>query len=125
VLEFMNEKKHRAKKEYVCNICGWTIHAGEMYYRCAAKQDGELLDYCQHIHCRNMSVEYCNEQGESEYDRDTIDDYLHERYCSECEHGYSHETDEDYEECDFSVFECPKLIKRFSDKEETNDGCKG
>lgn len=122
MLEFMTERMHKAKKEYVCDICGWAIHKGEPYYRYAAKYEGKMLDYCHHIHCRNMSVEYCNEQGESEYDTDSITEYIQEKYCNECKHGYSHELDEGYEECDFSIFECPKLLKRFSNKEETSNG---
>lgn len=111
MLEFMSERKHTAQKEYTCDICGWAIHKGEQYYRYAAKYEGEMLDYCHHVHCRNMSVEYCEEQGENEYDTGNIADYLYDRFCCDCIHGANEESD-----CEFSAYECPKLIERFSER---------
>lgn len=87
-----------------------------------------FLDICQHLHCNAMAKEYCLKEGEDEYYSDCVADYLNDHYCLECERYCANAPEDDgqekWEECDFSVFECPKLIKQFSDEEETDNGSK-
>lgn len=126
MLEFFNERIHTAKKEHMCDVCGWVINAGERYIRSSGKYDGYFYDVCQHLHCNAMAKEYCLKEGENEYDSDCVADYLNDHYCLNCERhiGNAPEDDAEYEkwdECDFSVFECPKLKSKFI-KEDKNDG---
>ncbi len=121
MMEFYNSKKYKAKKEHICEMCGSVIHIGENYYRQSGKFDGEFFDRSLHTHCNNMMQDFCY-NVDNEFSWEQITDYIQDNYCNECEHAACNDDQEDWEECDFYVTECPKLIKQFSDEEEKDNG---
>lgn len=123
MMEFYNESKHKSRKERTCELCGCVINVGDNYYSERGKFEGEFFSRCLHVHCHNMEREYC-EEVDNEFAWDDITEYIQDKYCRDCEHSACNDQAEDWEECDFYVTECPKLIKQFSDKEETDNGSK-
>ena len=121
MIEFFNSQKCTAEKEHTCEMCGCVIHIGEKYYRQSGKFDGEFFDRSLHVHCKNMMDDFCN-NVDNEFCWEQITDYIQEKYCDECEHSACNDDQDDWEECDFYVTECPKLMKLFSDKEEKDNG---
>lgn len=70
-----------------------------------------------HVHCHNMESEYCDEV-DNEFSWDEITDYIQDKYCRDCEHSPLNDQLENWEECDYYITNCPKLIKLFSDMED-------
>lgn len=125
MMEFWSERIHTAAKEHKCDMCGLVINKGERYYRSAGKYDGQFYNICQHIHCRNMAEEYCRQKVEDEYDTDSVSDYISDYYCHDCERYIDNAPEddaeyEDWSECDFSIFECPKLKSKFNKEDKSN-----
>lgn len=51
--EFFSERVSKARKPRRCCECGLTIRAGQMYWSCTGKWDGEIDSFSQHIECRD------------------------------------------------------------------------
>ena len=112
MLEFWNSTTPKARKDYTCGLCGWTILKGEKYHRWCGKYDGDMFDDKQHLTCRNIINAYCSAIGEGEYDNDEISDWLHEQYCFDCKY---HEDDD----CEFpNPLNCPLIRQHFVEKGE-------
>ena len=104
MMEFYTEKMVKARKDHICHLCGDEITKGAEYFRESGKFDGDFFDRCTCPDCYTHRNEYCSEV-ENEYDDWAVHDYLCEEYCqSIC-------TDEEREDCEQSVWHCPKLKK--------------
>lgn len=108
-MDFYNSRKHIAKKEHICEMCGEKINVGEKYYRQSGKFDGEFFDRKLHIHCGNMMEEFCGEV-DNVFSWDEVTDYIQDNYCFDCKGK------EYLEECDLNVTSCPKIKKLFSER---------
>ena len=116
-MEFYNSCKHKSRKIRFCELCGHVINAGDYYYSERRKYNGEFFSRDLHTHCYNMESEFCCEVN-NEFAWYEITDYIRENYCRDCKHYPYNYQNEKWGECDYAVTECPKLIKRFSDKED-------
>ena len=115
-MEFYSESKHKSQKKRSCELCGHSINVGDYYYSERGKFEGEFFSRDMHVHCHNMESEYCDEV-DNEFSWDAITDYIQDKYCRDCEHSPLNDQLENWEECDYYITNCPKLIKQFSDKE--------
>lgn len=115
MMEFFNESKHTARKAYECEMCCRDINPGEQYYEERGKYEGEFFDRKMHVHCHKMEAEFCSEV-DNEFTWWQIMDYIQEKYCSDCEHAACNDDLEGWEECDTSIFDCPKIREIFGDK---------
>lgn len=84
MLEFTRTEQHRARRDYVCHLCGKTIRAGAEYIYEVSKYDGRLNDYRRHIHCDALLNAWAYKTGADEYEDSEIGTYLHDVVCSSC-----------------------------------------
>jgi len=84
MLEFYKSTSPKARKEYKCDLCNQLIHKDEVYYRYSGKYDGEMFDYKYHLACQTLINAYCDENDDTEYDNDSIQDWLHDKFCFDC-----------------------------------------
>lgn len=115
MLEFYTSRFPKARKIHKCDLCGGTINVGEKYHRYSGKYDGDMFDDKYHIHCQNMIQSYCLEQNDTEYDNWSVQDWLHDQYCVECEH-YQKDT------CCTTEYRCEAIINHYRSSEEVTDG---
>lgn len=99
-------------------MCGDVINIGDYYYSERGKFNGKFFNRNMHVHCHNMEIEYVNEV-DNEFSWGEIIDYVQDRYCRKCEHSANNDYIENWEECDFSVTDCPRIIKQFSEEKES------
>lgn len=111
MLEFHTSRLLSAKKIHKCSLCGGTINVGEKYNRFSGKYDGDMFDDKYHVACQNMIQSYCLDQNDTEYDNWSVADWLHDKYCVECEH-YKNDT------CSTSELRCQKIINDYTSSEE-------
>lgn len=112
MLEFYKSATPKARKEYICDLCGQKILKGETYHRYSGKYNGDMFDDKQHLTCRNIINAYCSAIGENEYDDDSISDWLHDKYCFDCKHY-------DEDDCEHPcVLDCPLIREHFIEKGE-------
>lgn len=111
MLEFTKEAHRKARKEYVCDICGGTITTGKEYVRYSGKYDGEFFDYKYHAECHEVINAYLRETGECEYDEESISEWLNEAVCCNlCDI-------ETRDDCFHSAFNCEKVLARLGIKQ--------
>ena len=110
MLEFYNSTQPKARKEYKCDLCDQTIHKGEIYNRHSGKYNGDMFDDKYHLTCKNIIDAYCDAQGEGEYNNDSIQEWLHDTHCLDCEH-YENDV------CTFTELCCPFIQKHYGSKE--------
>lgn len=65
--DFFSLKTVTARKSHICTQCLSTISIGEKYSRAAGKFDGCMVDYCEHLDCREAWVAH-NEHVGRRYD---------------------------------------------------------
>ena len=118
-MEFYSESKHKSQKKRSCELCGHSINVGDYYYSERGKVEGEFFSRDMHVHCQNMESEYCDEV-DNEFAWDTITDYIQDKYCRYCEHSPLNDQLENWEECDYYITNCPKLMEQFSDMGDDN-----
>lgn len=113
MLEFWNNRHHKARKKHVCDMCGLEILPGQTYQRYSGKYDGEMFDckYC--LDCEKVIDAYCS-QVDNEYSDDEIHEWLQEEFCSECIHGWHRE--DALDDCTFSEFHCPFILEKLPDR---------
>lgn len=119
MLEFSNQSNRIARKEHKCDLCGEVIRVGEKYSRYAGKYDGQMFDYKHHLLCLEMISEYCLWAEDNEYTEDDVIDWLMETVCYNCEHSWHGDGKDD---CETSIFLCPKVVERFSAKDGDTNG---
>lgn len=103
MLDFYNLQKPKARKEYKCDLCSNPIHKGEIYIRYSGKYDGEMFNDKYHLNCKKIIDTYCNEVSR-EYNSDSIQEWLHDKYCCGCE---------EYENCCMLELHCPNIMKNY------------
>ena len=114
MLDFYNSKYVKAKKCHICDLCGGLIQKGEVYHRYAGKYDGDFFDDKFHKDCQKIISQYCEENNESEYDNDSIQDWLHDKYCHECKHDEYNGGD-----CEeVNLLLCPIIRKHYEERVE-------
>lgn len=119
MLDFFNQSFPTARKEHKCSLCGGIVCIGEKYSRYSGKYDGEMFDMKHHLMCREIICRFCDDTDSCEYTDDEVIDWVQERVCYECEHSWHGDGKDD---CDTSLFECPKVIERFSVKDGDGNG---
>ena len=67
-----------------------------------------MFDLKYHQTCQKIIAAYCEESSEVEYDKDSIYDWLHDKYCYDCK--YHEDKDNDCVEYPLS---CPQIRKHF------------
>ena len=105
--DFVTEKTVTARKPHRCYLCNKEINAEEeavIYSGCYKRRMFRLYF---HSHCSNMTIDFCNEEGESEFDKDLVNDWLAEQFCRLCDQ-------ENDESCPYSRPSlCPIVIDSF------------
>lgn len=54
VIEIISEKDRKARKPHICDYCGGTIEAGEVYNHCVIKGD-DIYTWDAHIVCKSVA----------------------------------------------------------------------
>ncbi len=85
MMEFYEQKEHRARKPHKCEMCGGEIKPGELYSCETGKWDGDFFVRKMHPECVAVLNEYCAEV-DNEFDYDSIAEYWREHYCERCVH---------------------------------------
>lgn len=49
--EFLKKEKRKAKKNYFCSECGFTINSGDFYHYIAGKWDGDMRFFRRCLLC--------------------------------------------------------------------------
>ena len=111
MLEFYNSTLQKARKEYACDLCNQTIRKGEIYNRHSGKYDGQMFDDKYHLTCQRIIKTYCSMMGEREYNNDSVQDWLHDTYCYDCEHYKN-------DDCEAFELNCPEIQKRYKQEEK-------
>ena len=119
MLEFFNQSYRTARKEHKCSLCDGVIYIGEKYSRYAGKYDGQMFDHKHHLLCLEIINQYCLWAEDNEYTNDEVIEWLQEKICYECEHSWHGDGKDD---CDTSLFQCPRVIERFTVKEGDPNG---
>lgn len=109
MLEFSNHAYRTARKEHMCSLCGRKIEVSEKYSRHSGVYDGKFFDHKHHLLCEKAIEIYCEDVCDNEYDNDSVIDWLNERVCYECEHGWH---DDGKDDCVTSIFECKRVVER-------------
>lgn len=105
-LEFYRWSEPTARKEYRCELCGDKIAKGEKHIRECGKYDGDLFDIRNHVLCREFVKTYLNDVGGTEWDSDSVQEWIRDKVCYDCEHGwYGDDTCEEDEFC------CKKVLE--------------
>lgn len=89
MLEFYKQSAPKAKKEHECEMCGETIHVGEVYSCETGKYDGEIFTRNMHLDCHDAFDELLSLVGESEFDWEGLIDWWKEYKCSICQLRYN------------------------------------
>lgn len=81
-------KVRKARKDYVCDICGKDIKKGETYMSCFIVDDEKhAWGEKEHVCCHNMMAEYCGKcpdfDGEC-WDSDCFEHALIDCVCPDC-----------------------------------------
>ena len=119
MLEFSSMSERIARKNHICDLCGEVITIGEKYNRYSGKYEGEMFDMKHHLMCREIIYQFCDDTDSCEYTESEILEWLQEKICYECEHSWHGDGKDD---CDTSLFQCPRVIERFAAKDgEGND----
>lgn len=85
MIEFSSWAEPTARTEHTCDLCGRTISKGETYVKYSGKADGEFFETKLHPVCEDIVEEYCSDQYESEWDSDSVFEWLGARICGHCE----------------------------------------
>lgn len=117
MMEFYSEQEHKAQKEHICELCEKAIRQGDQYYRETGKYNGVFFDRALHVQCHLMEEEYCFEV-ESEFTWDSIEEYIEDKYCSQCD---NYDADESDCRRQYRVTECPKILKHLLQKEDNSN----
>ena len=110
MLEFYHLKHPRARKEHVCDLWGSKILLGQTYERYSGKFDGNMfvLKYC--LNCEKVIDAFLDENECDEYSDDDIYDWLTERFCYNCKHGWHR--DDALDDCTVNKFCCPTILAK-------------
>lgn len=85
--EFTNVQQHKARKRYVCHLCGSAILPGAEYVYEASKWDGELHQMRRHIHCDAILNAYCDKEEVCEYTESEVLEWACDNACAGCRHA--------------------------------------
>lgn len=107
MLECYTQRFPLAKKWHKCDLCDGVIPPGEKYYRFSGVDSGAFFDQKYHLSCKNILEAYTLSNGDfDEIDFWSVEDWVRERVCSDCEK---------IQGCKTRVFACEKVIKTYSD----------
>jgi hypothetical protein len=84
MLEFYNQTYPKARKEYKCEMCGETIHAGEVYSCETGKYEGDMFTRSLHEDCFAVLEMAMWDKGEPEFSWDGIRDWWRYHKCDHC-----------------------------------------
>ena len=94
MLEFYHVKYPKARKEHLCDLCDSLSQVDERYL-------GKL-------DCEKIIDAFLDENGDDEYSDDEIYDWLTERFCYNCKHGWHR--DDALDDCTVDKFCCPIIL---------------
>lgn len=105
-MEFYNESSHIANGEYICEFCNKKIEVGQRYWNERGKFCGEFFTRKLHDLCHCFESEFCREV-DNEFTWEEIIEYVTDNHCNDCEN---------YEDCETTIFTCPKIREQYSDR---------
>lgn len=106
MMEFYNSRIVTARKDHKCDLCNGLIRKNEKYHRYAGKYDGDFFDNKYHLTCQNIINAFCDDTGDNEYSEDYIADWLHDKYCTDCD-------DYESDSCNPNILLCPKIRSHY------------
>lgn len=106
MLEFYSINNPKAKKLYVCDLCGDRIGIGEKYVRNSGKLHGEMFDYKYHTGCHDIIETYCLEVADDEYDLESVHNWIREEICPKCC------SEDDIDDCFCNTCRCKKTLSK-------------
>ena len=108
MLEFSNNVYVKARKRHKCNLCHEIIEKGEIYNRYTGKYDGNFFDLKYHLTCMNFITTYGKDMEETEYDEESVYEYIEEKHCLGCQY---------YEkDCSEIPFKCEIIKEKYKEK---------
>ena len=110
MMEFAETKRHKARKDYECDICSGKIAAGQQYVRYTGRYDGDFFDWKYHADCHTIIDIYLRETAENEYDEESISEWIDGNVCCNlCDI-------ETRDDCFRSAFNCEKVLAKLGIK---------
>ncbi len=85
--EFTNVQQYKARKRYVCHLCGHAILPGAEYVYEASKWDGEVHQMRRHIHCDAILDAFSRDECPEEYTESEVWEWACDRACAGCSHA--------------------------------------
>jgi len=110
--DFIDSKKVRARKEHKCHLCSTKIEKKEFYIMHSGRWEGEWFNNRLHETCDEHIRDYLNHHEETEYTPEFVEEYLFEKYCTEC--PFLNEDDEC--ELDKNIFRCDDILQKMEDE---------
>lgn len=55
MVEFLQDKERKARKEHICNYCYGVINKGEIYRDTILIDGGEIYVWKEHLHCQDVA----------------------------------------------------------------------
>lgn len=116
-MEVLREDRRKARRDYVCGLCGRPIKKGETYDNQTNKFDGRLYTFRSHAHCSALCSkiwDFANPDPDAGMDVDTfigaVRELVTEFYCPSCQRW-----DKDKEDCEqgFDRIACVKAFAKF------------
>lgn len=113
----LKETYPTAKKEHICEFCGYKIQPGQKYVRQTNVYDGVVYDFITHQECNEVAHELrmyddCDDSGlDGETFRENLDEYVYVNH-------YDNEADDICSDWDLSHYEIAKKVLEELKKEE-------
>jgi len=91
-MSFQKEKKYKANKDHVCDICNGTIKKGTGYIRKTVNADGDgFCEFKECMGCQKVISEYCNSKEYDQcegYSSEYIQEWWMDVKCNNCKYKY-------------------------------------
>lgn len=105
-IEVIGSDEHKARKPYVCDMCGREIAVGDKYENifCKDLDCGKIITYRLHERCGMVENMFCRIHGSipDEMSYREVGKIMQEEYCSECANRCS-------DRCNGDLFTCNVL----------------
>lgn len=114
MLEFYKSEQRKARKNYMCDVCGRPILRGRDYIYASQKYDREIQTSHRHIHCDALlDAFFASDRYDGvKYSIDKVLDWLFD-LCNELYRQRKCSDKDYYEKCDMErCCECPLIFEK-------------
>ena len=122
-METIRAKKVKARKAHCCDLCGCSIHKGEVYEHQVNVLDGEVYAFRAHLHCQDLSSAIWNyvdpDEGMTlDAFQDAVQSLMSTFYCPSHCSKYNKELHDCDNEHGFNTNTCVREFAKFMETRE-------